>query len=177
MYYAALLTLLLVLSGCGHELRQGRDPANRNHLEWDVSEHREAAAFPWFDYDPAYGAIDENTQLIFAFDKRRKFEGRVELITFSRANDTAPVLQAFHVNLPSQTAVEMMDTLRSLATSWNLDSERLERDAEKILSGTDYRGIILYERNNPTIDVSIHASFNARRPYSISIAWSWRSVP
>lgn len=177
MYYVVSLTLLLVLSGCGQELRRSSDPANRNHLEWDVSEHRGAAAFPWFDFDLDYGAIDENTHLVFAFDTQRKFEGNVELITFSRANDTAPFLQSFHVNLPSQIAAEMMDTLRSLATSWNLDTERLERDAEKILSGTDYRGIILYERNTPTIDVSIHASFNAQRPYSISIAWYWADVP
>ena len=111
------------------------------------------------------------------FDTQREFEGIVDLITFSRANDTAPVLQSLQVNLPSQTATGMIETLRSLAASWDLDTERLDRDAEKILSGTDYRGIILYERNSPTIDVSIYNSFNDQRPYSISIEWFWSDVP
>ena len=71
----------------------------------------------------------------------------------------------------------MIVTLQSLATSWGLDTERLERDTERILSGTDYRGIILWERNMPAIDVSIHNSFNAQRPYSISIAWYWSDAP
>lgn len=171
------LVLLLTVSGCGQPPRQPNIPSRPNHLEWDVSENRDAAAFPWFDFDPDYGAIDETTHFVFKFDSQRKFEGTVELITFSRASDTAPVLQSVHLNLPSQTAAGMIETLRSLATSWDLDAERLDRDAEKILSGTDYRGIILYERNTPTIDVSIHNSFNDQCPYSISIAWHWGDVP
>jgi hypothetical protein len=177
MYYFVPLALLLTLPGCGQQMRQANIAPQRNHLEWDVSENLDASAFPWFDFDLDYGAIDETTHVVFKFDRQRTFEGNVELITFSRANDTAPVLQSFHLNLPSQTAAGVIETLHSLATSWNLDTERLERDAEQILAGNDYRGIILYERNIPTIDVSIHNSFNAQRPYSISIAWSWGDVP
>lgn len=151
MYYLVSLALLLTLPGCGQQLRKANIPSQRTHLEWDVSENRDAAAFPWFDFDPDYGAIDETTHIAFTFDRQRKFEGDVELITFSRANDTAPVLQSFHLNLPSQTSVGVIETLKSLATTWDLDTGRLERDAEQILSGTDYRGIILSERNMPTV--------------------------
>ena len=87
MYYPIPLILLLTVSGCGSDLRQNNAPAKHNHLEWDVSEDRDAAAFPWFDFDPDYGAIDDTTHLVFKFDKQRKFEGKVELVTFSRAND------------------------------------------------------------------------------------------
>ena len=177
MYYFLALALLVTLLGCSQDVRHSKLPMKPAHLEWDVSENRDASAFPWFDFDPDYGAIDETTHLVFKFDRQRQFEGDVELITFSRASETAPVLESFHLNLPSQTAAGMIETLRSLATSWNLDTERLDRDAEKILSGNDYRGIILYERNSPTIDVSIHNSFNDQRPYSISIAWNWSDLP
>jgi hypothetical protein len=170
-------TLMLTLSGCAQELRQSNIPPKRNRVEWDVSENRDAAAFPWYDFDPDFGAIDDTTYLVFKFDAQRQFEGNVELITFSRADDTAPVLQSLHINLPSQTAAGMIETLRSLATSWGLGTERLDRDTEEILSGTDYRGVILYERHSPTIDVSIHSSFNDQCPYSISIEWYWGDVP
>lgn len=177
MYYFLTLTLLVTLSGCSQDVGQSNRAAKPTHLEWDVSENRDARAFPWFDFDPDNGAINDTTYLVLKFDTQREFEGIVDLITFSRANDTAPVLQSLQVNLPSQTATGMIETLRSLAASWDLDTERLDRDAEKILSGTDYRGIILYERNSPTIDVSIYNSFNDQRPYSISIEWFWSDVP
>ena len=78
MYYFLALALLVTLLGCSQDVRHSKLPMKPAHLEWDVSENRDASAFPWFDFDPDYGAIDETAYLVFKFDTKREFEGNVE---------------------------------------------------------------------------------------------------
>jgi hypothetical protein len=174
MLKLSLLLPLVVAVGC--DLPLSSKPAQeRQRYEWDVSENRSASAFQWFDFDPIRGAIDEPAQLVFRFDREREFRGNVELITFDRADASATKLKSFSINLPPQTASEVVKTLRALAADWKLDTTRLNQDTPQILQGTDYRGIVLVERNSPSIDVTLCNSFNQQSPYSLTISWSWPS--
>ena len=172
-----LVLHLMLLTPLGCTQLDDQTRTNRARFQWDVSQYRSAAAFPWYDFDPNYGAIDQAAHLEFKFDRDREFKGDVELITFSRAHGSAPALEQFRINLPPQTAQDTIQTLRKLATAWRLDTTRLDRDAKKILSGPDYRGIILADDKSPAIEVALFHSFHDRRPYSITITWYWDEAP
>lgn len=172
MLKLSLLLPLLVAMGCNLPLSS--EPTEvRQRYEWNVAEDRSASAFRWFDFDPIRGAVDDPAQLVFKFDREREFRGNVELITFERAEVNATKLKSFSINLPPQSAGGVVRTLNELAAAWKLDTTRLQQDTQQILQGTDYRGIILFERNSPSIDVTICNSFNQQSPYSLTISWSW----
>ena len=49
----------------------------------------------------------------------------------------------------------------------------LNTELPAMLSDSTRRGILLYERDNPSIDVQLCSSFNEARPFSLTISWFW----
>jgi hypothetical protein len=152
--------------------------------EWDLSTSHRITQVPWPKNRPPwddFADFDINGPVLVLFPRGKKFDGRANVVVFSKTRNQISSVQLY---LEKQNAVDAYKSAVTMAKYWDLDPAALDgwfaRAKGSFASysrGTPIHFAVHRNRAEQPVSLEIFNSGDAEKPFYISLVVNWKVPP